>query len=98
MKIRKRKNTKERGVQLSLFADQHTTVNEMGEKIKPTMLDKVLSGKARNNTNHMCIYKSETECLVSKYIWEERLECVLLPDICNCNEACPYFTKPKEDK
>lgn len=70
----------------------------MGEKIELTMLDRVLRDKTMSNTNHMCIYKSETECLVSKYIWEENLECVLLPDICNCNETCPYFTKPKENK
>ena len=98
MKIRKRKNTKEIGVQLSLFADQHTTVNEMGEKIKPTMLDRVLRNKTKNSANHMCIYKNETEGLVSKYIQENNPGCVLLPDIYNCNEACPYFTKPKEDK
>ena len=37
MKTIRRKNTKEMGIQLSLFADQHTTVNEMGEKIEPTI-------------------------------------------------------------
>ena len=98
MKTGRQKNTKEIGIQLSLFADQHTTVNEMGEKIEPTILDRVLRGKTRNNTNHMCIYKSETECLISKYIQENNSECVLLPDICNCNEVCPYFTKLKGDK
>lgn len=70
----------------------------MGEKIKLTMLDSVLRSKTGNNTNSMCIYKSETECLISKHILEENSECVLLPDIYNCNEICPYFTKPKGDK
>ena len=98
MKIGRRKNTKEMGVQLSLFADQHTTVNEMGEKIEPTILDRVLRSKVRNSVNHMCVYKGETKCLVSKYILENKPECTLLPDICNCNETCPYFTKFKEDK
>ena len=81
-----------------MFADQHTTVNEKGEKIELTVLDRVLKSKTRNSVNHMCIYKSETECLVSKYIREKKPECVLLPDICNCNEMCPYFTKFKENK
>lgn len=70
----------------------------MGEKIEPTMLDRVLRSKTKNGANHMCIYKSGTECLVSKYIQENNQGCVLLPDIYNCNEACPYFTKSNEDK
>lgn len=98
MKTRKQKNTKEIGVQLSLFADQHTTVNQRGEKIELTMLDRVLRSKTRNSVNNICIYKGETECLISKYIRENNPECVVLPDICNCNEACPYFTKFKENK
>lgn len=70
----------------------------MGKKIEPTVLDRVLKGKTKNNTKNICIYEGETECLISKYIREENQECVLLPDICNCNELCPYFTKFKEDK
>lgn len=84
------------GVQLSLFVDQNTTIDETGKKIEPTILDKILKEKTKNNANNDCVYKIDnTRCLISEYIWENKPECVLLPNICSCNKSCPYFTKFK---
>ena len=49
-----------------MFVDQHTAVGEMGKKIEPTVLDKVLKGKTKNNAKNICIYKGETETTFSR--------------------------------
>ena len=80
-----------------MFADQDIIVDDQGKKLRPTILDKILK-KKKVNEKHVCVYQSDnTDCLISKYIWENKSdECVILPDICNCGSKCPYFTKYKE--
>lgn len=100
MKKSKAKKDIEAGVQLSLFVDQITMVDERGKKIKPTILDKIL--KSKKDIGDKCVYKdihkeSIEGCYIAKYIHENNTSSVLLPDIVLCGPKCPYFTKNKQE-
>lgn len=101
MKKSRAKKGVEAGVQLSLFVDQTTTVDERGKKIEPTILDKIL--KTKKDTRDECVYKDTYKefaegCYIAKYIHENNTSSILLPDIALCGPKCPYFTKNKQEQ
>lgn len=100
MKKSRVKKGVEAGVQLSLFADQITTVDERGKKIEPTILDKIL--KSKKDIGDECVYKDTYEeliegCYIAEYIYKNNTSSILLPDIALCGPKCPYFAKNKQE-
>ena len=98
MKKSRAKKGVEAGVQLSLFVDQITIVDEKGKKIEPTILDKIL--KDKKDVGDKCVYKDPHEesiegCYIAKYIQENNTSSILLPDTALCGPKCPYITKNK---
>lgn len=86
----KKKERKAIGIQLALFADQNTEIDDNCKSVSKSML----SAAARVSNDGFCAYKiqSTNGCAMVNHIRSIDNKPVILPEENKCGVDCPYYT------